>query len=207
MRNLLCVALVAELGCWAPTARERPVAGSATTSDAPPIAAPARPICTEGGERLVLRTCREGDHLAWMVTNQTDVPLWVFVAPRGTKIGTYRRDNVIARIKDGELLLSKMELPPIDGERTFVAAVLLAPGETDRGTVLIGARLDPTAMNINAVAISGSRTVRSVALEVAYAVRSPRDSPQQITPHPFVVVGNFERSRQESVRAPPVPWR
>jgi len=155
----------------------------------------------------LLRTCREGDALAWTITNRSDVPVWAFVAPQGTKRPTLSRDNVLVRADQGQVVLSKLQLGPIGGERVPIGAVLLAPGDSDRGSVPVGTRVNQSAANITGAEINGTSWVLTVALEIGFAEQRPNDRAFPTKPEPLVVLLNFESSRQEIVRAPAVRWR
>lgn len=202
MKSLLCAILVAELGCWSTSepAPTKPESSAAVTARGPET-------CTEAGERVLLRTCRERDSLAWTITNRMDVPIWAFVAPQGTKSPTLSRDNVAVRADRGQVVLSKLRRPPIGGEQVPIGAVLLAPGESDRGSVPVGTRVNQGAANITGAQVSGTTWVLSVALEVGFAEVRPIDRAIPTKPPPLVVVINVEPSRQEIVRTPAVPWR
>ena len=155
----------------------------------------------------MLRTCREGDALAWTITNRSDVPVWAFVAPQGTKRPMLSRDNVNVRADQGQVVLSKLQRDPIGGERVPIGAVLLAPGDSDRGSVPVGTRVNPSAANITGARINGTSWVLTVALEIGFAEQRPIVRPVPTKPEPLVVLVDFERSRQEIVRAPAVRWR
>jgi len=205
MKSLLCAVLIVELGCWS-TSEPAPTKTEQTSADASTSARGAE-TCTDAGDRLLLRTCREGDNLAWTVTNRLEVPVWAFVAPQGTKQPTFSRDNVAARSDRGQVVLFKLQLPDIAGERVPIGAVLLAPGASDRGSVPVGTRINAGAVNITGAQVTGTTWVHSVALEIGFAERRPTDRPSPTRPDPLVVLTNFKPSLQETVRSPAVPWR
>ena len=199
-RSLLCVVLIADVACW--HANGAPP----TTDSTVATRSRARETCTEGGERLVLRTCRDGNDLVWAITNHSDSTLWAFVAPQGTKQPTFSYANVHARAAAGQLMLSKVARGLIDGELVQIGALQLAPGETAHGVVPLGVEMDPTAAHINGAIPHGARIV-SVTLEIGFAEQQRSDRTIPTRPEPLVIVTNFQRARQEIVRAPAVPWR
>ncbi len=207
MKSLLCAVLLAELGCWSTRAPATTTPGPAAVDEPASAGGRGPETCTEAGERVVLRTCRDGDALAWTITNRTEVSVWAFVAPQGTKRPTLSRDNVAVRADRGQVVLSKLRRPPIDGELVPIGAVLLAPGHSDHGSVPIGTRVNQGAANITGAQISGTSWVLSVTLEIGFAEVRPIDRPVPTKPEPLVVVFNVEPSRQEIVRAPAVRWR
>ena len=198
LRNLFCVVVIAELGC-----------GSASEpAPEPPTAktAPRAPeTCTQSGDRLEVVACRQGTNLAWTVTNRTAVPLWAFVAPPAGDQGAFSRENAVVIADRGHVVLMKLERPLIEGERFPTGAVLLAPGESDQGSVPLGERINPQASNLGGVRVTGTAWVMSVQLEVGFAEQHPMDNPHPVAS--FMVLTGFRLVRQELVRTPAVPWR
>jgi hypothetical protein len=167
----------------------------------------ARP-CSEGGDRLALVICRDGDAVTWTVTNKTEVPLWVFVAPPGHASPYLRRENAAARASHGAVLLSKKKFLRVGDHPMHTGAVELAPGESDQGAVVVGDVFDPGAPNFTGVAFEGDALIESVTLEVGFVEVSPAFRPQPAPkPDPFVILMRFDPSQQEIVTVPPVPWR
>ncbi len=197
-RNLLCVVLIAELGCWSAS---EPAPEPRITKIAPR----APETCTQSGDRLEVVACRQGNNLAWTVTNRTAVPLWAFVAPPAGGPGAFSRDNAVVIADRGHVVLMKLEPPLIEGERFPTGAVLLAPGASDQGSVPIGERINPQAKNLSGLRVTGTAWVVSVQLEVGFAEQHPTDNPQEVAS--FMVLTGFRRARQELVRTPVVPWR
>lgn len=197
-RSLLCVVLIAELGCWSAS---EPSLEPRTARIAPR----APETCTQSGDRLELVACRQGTNLAWTITNRTAVPLWAFVAPPAKGPYAFSRDNAVAIADRGHVVLMKLEPPLIEGERFPTGAVLLAPGETDQGSIPVGERINPQAKNFGGVRVTGTAWVMSVRLEVGFAELHPMDNPQPVSS--FMVLTGFRRVRQELVRTPAVPWR
>lgn len=193
-KSLLCAVLVAS-ACWR---------GSAPEPSKPIVR--AKPACTEGGERLLLRTCRRGDDLVWTITNNSDATLWAFVAPRGTKQPTLSYANVLARIHGGHVVLSKLARESLGGERALIGALELVPGAHADGVVPVGTRIDPAAEHITGAEIRGSATIASVALEIGFAEKQATDRTIATKPEPLVLVVSFDAARQEVVRAPPMAW-
>jgi hypothetical protein len=194
---LLCVALAA---CWTTSIAELPTPVPIEHREAPES-------CAQAGERLRVYVCRRDYNLEWMVTNQTHVPLLAFVAPPAGPIGNFDRGNVIARLTDGHLVLTKMQPPPYGGEGHPAGVVKLMPGETDTGVVPIGAKLNVGAPNLSAVAVSGTSWVFDVTLEVAFIEAHGDDTSPLEHPDRILVVMGFDRKRQEMVRSPVVRWR
>lgn len=209
MKSLLVVALLADAGCW--TQRPAPVESHARRASVPqattvPQDSSLESACTETGERLALQLCNDRGVLTWTVTNRVSTDLWAFVAPAGTKRGTFDRANVNVTAEDGHVVLSKQPPPPFGGERHYVAAVRLAPGESDRGSIPLGARIDRAAPNITGAKIVGAATIDSVTLEVTFAEARPGDQTTTTRPTPFVIVLKA-RAPEETVRGVPVSWR
>lgn len=88
-----------------------------------------------------------------------------------------------------------------------IGAVLLAPGESDHGSVPVGTRVNERAANVTGAQVRGTSWVLSVALEVGFAEARPADRALPTKPEPLFVVSNVDPSRQEIVRTPAVPWR
>ena len=202
MKSLLCAVLVVELGCWSSTSTQD---STAPTTQAPPRSAPT---CTEHGDRLKIVACRDGNNVAWTITNVSNTPLWAFVAPPTGSTGEFDRANAAARIESGRVVLTKIVFPPIEGERVFTAAVPLAPGESDHGVIPLGQQLNTRAKNLTRVQVIGATSVTSVELEIGFAEQRPKDDPHPVkNREPLVLLLGFDRKRQEIARAPAVPWR
>jgi hypothetical protein len=113
---------------------------------------------------------------------------------------------VNVRADSGNVILSKLPLPPIGGERTFIAAVLLGPGDVDQGTIPLGARVNASAPNITGAKIVGTREIWTVALEMAFAEKRAGDQTVPTQPPPLVVVITSFAPR-EVVTSKPMSWR
>ena len=210
MKSLLVAALLAEAGCWSVSPRSTVIPAQEDESDSahqtpPPQARASEPSCTETGDRLALQICNDGETLAWTVTNRATVDLWAFVAPQGTKRGTFDRANVNVRAAAGHVVLSKVPLTPVGGERSFVAAVRLAPGASDTGAIPLGDRIDPAAVYITGAKVAGTSVIETVTLEVAFAEVRKNDRTVPTQPSPLTVVLSLH-ARQETIRALPIPW-
>lgn len=209
MKSLLVVALLADAGCWTappPRAESPATRAPAPHGTAPPDERSPESACTEAGDRLVLQLCNDREVLTWTVTNRTSSDLWAFVAPASTKRGTFDRANVNVTSEDGHVVLSKREPPAVGGERHWVAAVRLAPAESDTGAIPLGARIDRAAPNVTGAKVVGNATIITVTLEVAFAEARANDRTTPTQPAPFIIVLKA-RAPQESVRGIPVPWR
>lgn len=209
LRNLLIVALLVELvGCWTSSQTPADLPPRVTKGSASPPAPRVRPeACAEAGDRLVLVVCRRGDDLAWTITNITNVPLWAFVGPPAGPIRGLSRDNAVVRAVDGNVLLTKIQFPPVGGEPVFTGVVALAPGESDSGVVPLGVRLNPKAANFTGRAVTGTSSVLTVALEIGFAERRAGDQSRPAPrPYPFLLLTGFDRARQIIVRSPELPW-
>jgi hypothetical protein len=205
-KNLLCVALIVEAACWSTP----PTAEPPTMAPIDHVGSRSPETCADAGERLLVHVCRRDDNLAWTITNKTDVALWAFVAPPAFPIGGFDRANAIAVMTEGHVVLTKMHPPPYGGETHPAGAVRLAPGESDTGVVPIGQRLNVGAQNFTGIAVSGTSYVLDVALEVAFVEARPNDHTFQPSGRDgldgLLVLTNFDRKRQETVRSPAVRW-
>lgn len=164
--------------------------------------------CVEAGDRLRVRICRRHDAVEWTVTNRTHVELWAFVAPPAGPYFAPDRAYAVASMSDGKLLLRKFHLEPIGGEMVFTGAVLLSPGASDSGRVPLGTRLNEHAANFVGASAKGTNVIATVALEIGFAEQRRSDThnsmPEQ---NGLIVLPDFDRSHQEFVRSPELPWR
>ena len=197
-KSFLCLLLVGEFGCWSasePAPEPRVEKGLPRTAE----------TCVQSGDRLEVVACRRGNNLAWTVRNRSSVSLWAFVAPPAGERGAFSRDHAGVSADRGRVLLMKIEPPLMMGERVATGAVLLAPGESDRGSVPVGELVDSRSGNFSAFRVIGSPWVMSVELEVGFVEQRPLDRPHPVGS--FTVLVGFQRERQQLVRTPAVPWR